>query len=191
MSRTGRPRVINDDKRRDICTLTTVGFSIENVARFVGCAASTIRRELDRNPEFSEQFRKANLARELGPLNNVRQTALTNWRAAVWYLERINPTAFVKPSTRYITHEQFALAVDALISEVLAGGDEKHERRVKARLAAFVQRFDREVAISRGSQPMSHRELARRDKLVEANKPMHLPNLPYPDSPTPSERRPR
>src|SRR3954452_8305641 len=103
MSRTGRPRVLDDAKCRDVCTLTTIGFSIENVARFVGCAATTIRRELARNPKFQEQFRKANLAREIGPLNNIRQTALTNWRAGVWYLERINPYTFARQNLRYIT----------------------------------------------------------------------------------------
>jgi len=172
MSRTGRPRALDDLKQRDVCTLTTLGFTLENVARFVGCAASTIRRELGRNPAFLEKYRQAQLGCELGPLNTIRQAALTNWRAGVWFLERINPHAFVKKNVRYITQEQLQLFMEKIVTEFTGNDDSKQHRRALGKLSAFIDRIDVETEAHRGDRRLSRREQVERERLVDASKPI-------------------
>ena len=172
MPRTGRPRALNDLKQRDVCTLTTVGFTLETIARFVGCAATTIRRELQRNPQFQEKFRQAQLSCEIGPLNNIRQAALTNWRAGVWYLERVNPHSFVKKNVRYITQEQLQLFMEQVVTELM-GNDDKQHQHALGKLTAFIDRIDVQAEAGRGDRRLSRREQLERERLVDASKPIN------------------
>jgi hypothetical protein len=172
MPRTGRPRALDDNKQRDVCLMTTLGFTLENVARFIGCSASTIRRELRRNPAFLEKFRQAQLGCELGPLNTLRQAALTNWRAALLYLERMNPNAFVKKNVRYITQEQLQLFTEKIVTELTGNHDSKTSRRVLGKMSAFIDRIDLEAEAHRGDRRLSRSEQLERERLVDATKPI-------------------
>lgn len=103
MAKAGRPRALDDSKLREICALVTAGFGLPGAAEYVGCAASTVRREAQRNLDFQEKLRKAQLASELDPLNSIRQSARSNWRAAAWYLERTNPQKYAKRNPMTLT----------------------------------------------------------------------------------------
>jgi len=92
----GRPRVLDEVKRGEICALISVGCSLEAAARYVGCNPSTIRREAVRNDEFYKRLRNAEVAAEIKPLNALQRAAATHWRAAAWLLERTRPDRFAK-----------------------------------------------------------------------------------------------
>jgi hypothetical protein len=118
----GRPRRLDDIKRSQICALLSVGCGIKTAAHYVGCSASTVRREIQRNSEFDEEVRSAFLAAELKPLNALRQAAQTHWRAAAWFLERSLPDRFAKRDPRAVTPDQLAafteLLADVLVEEI-------------------------------------------------------------------------
>ena len=152
--------------------MTTLGFNLENIARFIGCAATTIRRELRRNREFADKFRQAQLGCELAPLNTLRQAALTNWRAARLYLELMNPHAFAKKNIRYITQEQLKVFLDTLVTELAGNADSKAQRAIIAKMSAFVDRIDIEAEAHRGNRRLSRTEQLQRDRLVDATKPI-------------------
>ena len=40
MPTTGRPRALDEVKRREVCALISAGCGVEGAARFVGCAAN-------------------------------------------------------------------------------------------------------------------------------------------------------
>ena len=92
--RTGRPRQLDDPKRREILALVSSGCTIAEAARYVGCAASTIHRERKQNQEFRTQLRKAQADAELHPLRAMRAAIDKHWGAAGWWLERTNPKRF-------------------------------------------------------------------------------------------------
>ncbi|NOZ40790.1 MAG: hypothetical protein GXP24_11265 [Planctomycetes bacterium] len=94
MSKNGRPRALDETKRREICALVTAGAGIERAAQYVGCSHSTICREARQDDEFREQLRRAKATTQLGPLQAMRQAVQTNWRAAAWMLERSDPEQF-------------------------------------------------------------------------------------------------
>lgn len=94
MSKQGRPRALDDTKRREICALIVAGAGIRRAAQYVGCSYSTICREAQRDEEFRDQLRRAKATMQLAPLQAMRQAVQTNWRAAAWMLERSDPEQF-------------------------------------------------------------------------------------------------
>jgi IS30 family transposase len=88
MSQPGRPRALDEIKRREVCALVSTGCSVRRAARYVGCAHTTIVREAQQNQDFRDRLRAAEIQAQLHPLRAIRQAAATHWRAAAWWLER-------------------------------------------------------------------------------------------------------
>ncbi len=111
---------------------------MEGAAQYVGCAASTIRREARRNLDFNEKLRRAHLAAELGPLNALRNAANKHWRAAAWLLERTNAQRFAKQNVRLLKPEQLAEFTDQL-AEIFS--TEITDRNVRRRIVRKMDQF--------------------------------------------------
>jgi hypothetical protein len=71
----GRPRALDEAKRRDICALVSAGCRFDAAAEFVGCAACTVRREADRDPQFHALLRQAAVDAQRVPNKIVRDFA--------------------------------------------------------------------------------------------------------------------
>jgi len=142
MAKVGRPRALDETKRREVCALVSAGSGIERAAKYVGCNPSTIRREALRNPDFHDQLRRAELATELEPLRLLRQKANTHWRAAAWLLERMNPQRFAKQNVERINKDQvmeiLEYFLDLVVEEI---PDEQLQARVYQRLGTAVRQI--------------------------------------------------
>lgn len=146
MPRTGRPRALDEPKRREICALISAGCGFDGAARYVGCATSTIRREASRNADFNEQLRQANLAAELIPLNALRRAASTHWRAAAWLLERTNTQRFARQNVRLLKPEQIRYFIDVMAEELLGTAKDQGAReRMIRKMNKVVAELDREA----------------------------------------------
>jgi hypothetical protein len=55
----GRPRKVDDAKRRKVCALVSIGCDLRQAAYYAGCSYPTIRRETLRHPEFRRILRQA------------------------------------------------------------------------------------------------------------------------------------
>jgi hypothetical protein len=136
----GRPRALDDAKRREVCALVTAGCGLDDAARYVGCKAITIRREATRNAVFREQLRHAELEAQRTPLETLRKAADTHWRAAAWYLERTQPSRFARLNGQRFTTEQVIELMrefmDVILSEI--DDDDTLERALR-RIRAFVK----------------------------------------------------
>jgi hypothetical protein len=131
----GRPRALDDAKRREVCALISTGCGIDGAARYVGCSPITIRREALRNPEFHEQLREAELSAQMAPLQAMRNAASTHWRAAAWFLERTQPLTFAPRRPLTLTVEEASFYLDRLMEiffEEVSNDDDR--RRALARL---------------------------------------------------------
>lgn len=94
MAKVGRPRVLDEAKRREICALVSAGAGIQSAARYVGCSRSTVYHEAQQDEEFRQQLRRAKATVALSPLQALRRAYQENWRAAAWMLERTEPEQF-------------------------------------------------------------------------------------------------
>ena len=110
----GRPRALDEPKRREICAMVATGCGLASAARYVGCDVSTIRREARRNPDFAQRLRRAQRDCELAPLDAMRKAARRYWRAAAWLLERLNAERYGKTDAQNIKREQLHKYTDAL-----------------------------------------------------------------------------
>jgi IS30 family transposase len=145
----GRPRALDDTKRREICALISAGCSMERAATYVGCAATTIRREATRNPEFNDKLRRASLSAEISILTSIRQAAQKNWRAGAWLLERVDVQRYGRKNARQVNPEQLAdyvkMLVDIIWEEIPS---EEIRRRIDARMNEAATRLSEEVTAS-------------------------------------------
>lgn len=138
-SRVGRPRALDEMKRREICALVSAGASLQSAAEYVGCAYITVYRERRRDEAFRTQLARAKAVRQLAPLQMMRQSAQNNWRAAAWLLERADPEQFGKRRPNaFAAKELRALARDLLdiFDQAL---DQRHSRaEVTERMQATI-----------------------------------------------------
>ena len=134
----GRPHALDDTMRREICALVSAGCGIEGAAKYVGCAASTVRREGVLNPEFGDALRRAQLSAELAPLQLMREFARKYWRAAAWLLERTNPQRFAKQNVRWLKPEQLG-EFTQMVGQIIR--DEVQDDDAKLRVARRLQKL--------------------------------------------------
>ena len=146
----GRPRKLDEIARREVCALVSAGCGIEGAARYVGCAASTIRREALRNDQFAQELRRAPLTAELSPLTAMRQAAARHWRAAAWLLERTNPQRFAKQNLAFLKPDQLKeyreILMDIIREET---ADPAIHSRIARRLEALHSQAVREAWATR------------------------------------------
>jgi hypothetical protein len=140
----GRPRALDDGKRREICALIAGGCGLGDAARYVNCSVSTIRREAERNPDFLAQLRRSENQARLSPLRAMQQAMGTHWRAAAWFLERAFPDRFARPeSSIFGPREARELMKDVfeLVSTQIQ--DPYHTRRLKKGVRRCFDRYIR------------------------------------------------
>jgi hypothetical protein len=155
MSLMGRPRVLDDVKRGQICALLSAGCGLNAAARYVGCSTVTIRREALRNGAFRIELRESQVRAQLNPLRAMQQAAKTHWRAAAWLLERADPEQFDRRRNADVRPRQLHEIVDAIVqSAVDEIDDDKLRDRICRRLMA---------AAHKASRPLAAAERARLD----------------------------
>src|SRR5882762_4758383 len=102
----GRPRALDDVKIHQILNLVFRGCSLEQAARYIGCAASTIRREARRNPKFGDELRRVLVDSELFALATIREAAGRHWRAGRFLLEHSAAQRVREQNRRPLTRKQ-------------------------------------------------------------------------------------
>ena len=71
----GRRKSLDEAKLGNVCELVAGGSSIRQVARYMGCAPSSIRREAERNEEFRRQLAMAKAEVRILPTEVLRDAA--------------------------------------------------------------------------------------------------------------------
>jgi hypothetical protein len=117
--RTGRPRIIDEGKRLEICSLIAAGCDLKTAAQHVGCSMRTIRREASRNPGFLENLRRSANDSEVYALNMLKSAAAKNWRAAAWLLERTKPERFARQRNDGVKTEELLEFVGRFVTIIL------------------------------------------------------------------------
>ncbi len=129
MSELGRPCILDDQKRSEICDLVSAGHSVAAVARLMGCNVKTIRRHALRDERFGRLLRAAEVAAQNDPLKLMRRAAGSSWRAAAWLLERTEPGRFAKQPTAACRPEDVDRSFTRIMDTALGHIQGETERR--------------------------------------------------------------
>ncbi len=143
----GRPRVLDEAKKREICALVAAGASITRASRYVGCSDETIANEKRRDPAFAEKLCRAEMEAEMEPINSIRQKARSNWRAAAFLLNRLSDDqkkAIMSTEFKQQSLRDFRLAFLTRLHEEIPDVDQRH--RIKNTFMACYCNFTRELA---------------------------------------------
>src|SRR3954462_9969607 len=116
--RRGRPAVLDDGKRREICALVAGDCGLREAAKYVRCSVSTIKRESSRNPAFADQLRDSQNYSQISPLRAMQHAASSDWRAAAWLLERAFPDRFARPEPGAFGARQARRLMDEVLGVV-------------------------------------------------------------------------
>lgn len=190
--RPGRPRRLDEAKRREICALISAGCGIKDAAHYVHCAPSTIHLERKRNKEFGDQLRRAELVAQLQPLRAMQQAVGTHWRAAAWMLERTHPERFARhdprsfgpPQARALMSDVIAIIKDEIPNPAMSDRLEKRvvaAMRYAMRAAWDTQRKGRDLR--RAMDYFEQKEASPFD-------PFRMPGMDFAFSPPPPNHQP-
>jgi hypothetical protein len=138
MSNSGRPPVLDEDKKSRILDLLRSGCGKAAAARAVNCDPRTIAYTAKRDPQFADQLARAEHKSELIHLENINVagTQPQYWRASAWFLERTSPDRFAKTNPGIVTQSQMTALV-VQIAEIII-----HEIPVAAYRKQVFKRFD-------------------------------------------------
>jgi hypothetical protein len=125
----GRPKALDDENQKTICSLLAAGASLRQAAHFVDCDPQSIRREAERNDEFRRQLAKAKSEANIEPLETLRHAAKNDWRAALSWMERIDPDRFARPDASIVTKREANLFVADLIESIERAISNPRERK--------------------------------------------------------------
>lgn len=182
--KTRRRRKLTDEVQTEICAMISVGCSKRTAARLAGCSEAAIRNLSRHDEVFAARLRQACQRREIFPLRNIINASQTHWRAAAWYLSRLNPEVYGyrKPETvtpRVIEKWTTALAKDisaaiqdpATIRRILEvfkrlapSPDPRHEMRQTKMPPPYDFDFDDEEAEEEADDEFDDEEAAARKR---------------------------
>jgi len=174
MAKVGRPRALDDTKRREVCALVSTGYGISDAAHYVGCSPATIRREALRNVEFHEALRRAELGAKLKPMQTLQKAAATHWRAAAWLLERTSPDRFARCDAKSLKQDEVEEIVCSLVETIVTEIDDPQvQKRVYNRLLALTNDLNRQALAADRPRRDPHR--ARKKISSHDQKPHNHP----------------
>ncbi len=114
----GRPRTLDEGKRREVVALISTGYGLVGAAKYVGCTVITIRREAERDAEFGQQLRDAEKEARLKPLEAIRHKAHTHWRAAAWLLEHSERKKPAKQAPPQLKQPEINGLIEAVLNKL-------------------------------------------------------------------------
>lgn len=136
----GRPPVLDEGKRREICAILAVGCNRETAAKYVGCHRTTITKTAQRDEGFALALEQAESKYEILHLSHINKAATEGryWRAAAWALERKYPARYGQSHGQLLSIEQVRQVLsqfaDVLLEEVPEDPD---RQRILERLTAL------------------------------------------------------
>ena len=183
----GRPPILDETKRAQICGVLSVGGGMALAADAVGCCVRTIYNTMERDAKFKAEIKRARAGSEIKLLKCVDDAAMEPryWRAAAWKLERIRPERYRAQKSGTYTIEHVLTVVDELLTVVQETIDEHTIEPAKS-----AERTEAAGA-HRGSAPADKQAVASGEKTRSAAVPnAHRGSAPADKPPVASSSTP-
>jgi hypothetical protein len=138
-------------KRQLIISILANGSSRRVAAQMAGCAASTIQRTAERDPEFAAQIARAEQNLEIEALRNIRNAGKDprHWRASAWTLERRNPHDFAPRSAECFSVQEFTNSMVWMMSTLCQNLSQNSLKLVMRRLDQLIRELHVDPSLKR------------------------------------------
>lgn len=135
--------LLDEFQKREVLAILSVGGGRSTAAKYVRCAATTIRRAAERDAEFAKKLRRAEASLEVAHLKNIETAGQKYWRASAWLLERMYPDRYGARKAATWTREQVQGLLDRFLEIVLAEAPALSRRK---RMATRLEQLAGELA---------------------------------------------
>ena len=144
---TEKSKGLNENKRKEIVAILSIGCSMENAAKFVKCSPATIRNEIKNDETFAAEVKSAEQQSEVYFLQKIRAAANKDqyWRAAAWALERRCPNRYAPRGAKTLSEEQVIALVRNLVEIVVP---EVHDRIERIKILNKVHKLIKSLDLS-------------------------------------------
>jgi hypothetical protein len=137
----GRPRLLDPQKKVELCEHVAKGATVEDAAETVGVSLRTVQRERQLDEDFDHEL-QLSLRQPPDPLKMMQHAARAHWRAAAWLLERTDPEQYAKRAKSSISPAQFHAGLKFVMEAALAGIPEELHEQVYEYMAAAAEEAD-------------------------------------------------
>lgn len=165
----GQHKALDTSKLDAVCNLVAAGVSIRQAARFMDCDPKSIRRERARNDEFRRRLDKAKSAASIRPIQTLLAATQDNWRAALCWMERVDPDRFARPDATVVTKREANRFVADLIAAIEKAIKKPNQRKRLFRLLTpamptAMRRNWEMIARRRAAEDFDRRQAERDEK---------------------------
>jgi len=137
----GRPRLLDEEKKVELCEHVAKGASVEDAAETVGVSLRTVQRERQLDEDFDHEL-QLSLRQPPDPLKMMQHAARAHWRAAAWLLERTDPGNYAKRPQNAASPGQFDAGLKFVMEAALSAiPSELHEQLYESMAAAAEEAF--------------------------------------------------
>lgn len=139
---------LDDAQKKVALAIIDLGGARLTAAKYLNCTLEMIQRTAQRDREFAESLRRAEVKQELTQLRNVESVSGKEWRAAVWILEHLYPDRY-EPKLAGKFSLAHVLDLMSRISEVIAAEVSASEdrQRIQERLQLLSQELEQSEGI--------------------------------------------
>lgn len=130
---------LDEQMQAEICAVVGVGASMRAAARLVGCSAAAITQLAKKDEGFRRRLYAAAMKREVAPLQHIRNAGQSNWRAAAWLLQRLNPGEYVPGKPHVVTREQMTAVMEKFAAIVIEVVPKAKRAKLDGRIAEIVR----------------------------------------------------
>jgi hypothetical protein len=137
----GRPRLLDPQKKVELCEHVAKGATVEDAAETVGVSLRTVQRERQLDEDFDHEL-QLSLRQPPDPLKMMQHAARAHWRAAAWLLERTDPEQYARRAKNTASPGQFDAGLKFVMEAALAAiPPELHEQLYESMAAAAQEAF--------------------------------------------------
>lgn len=166
-----RKRKLTEEKQTEICAMISVGCSERTAARLADCSETAARNLVRRDKAFAQRFRQAAIRREVFPLRAIINASQSRWRAAAWYLARLNPNEYGSQKPETVTPEMLENWLSDLGEAILeAVQDQATRDRIAEVLGRLLPKADRYEEMRPVKMPRGYDAQAEYDKKYRRGK---------------------
>jgi len=145
MAEVGRPPILDEKKKGQVCGLLRSGLGLAEAAEFVGCCPRTIKNAADEDREFADQMRQAKIQCQYQALQNMEAAAKNSWRASAWLLERCNKPRFGANRPKMVPRREFSEALETLLH--VLSEEIKDQELLERVLRRFMDIYDKKEPV--------------------------------------------